>query len=219
MDSDFLHLSLLSQYCFCKRRAALILLENAWSDNEYTTEGTLYHERVHSQGQVKRGNIISIYEFSVHSHKMNLSGKCDCIEAVVDENGFEFPFYEGKFTLYPIEYKHGAIRDEEEYNLQLCGQAMCLEEMYGCMISKGAIFYTNAHRRVEVNFTEDLRCKVESNAKNLWKLLETKCVPKEDYSAKCKKCSLYELCMPKAKTSAKAYNKRIRQVAMGGDDT
>lgn len=218
MDKDYLHLSLLSQYYFCKRRAALILLENAWQDNEYTMEGTLSHERVHTQGQIKRGEVISIYEFSVHSHTMKLSGKCDCIEASIDENGYKFPFYEGKFTLYPIEYKRGVIRNEEEYNLQLCGQAMCLEEMYGCVITKGAIFYTNSHRRVEVDFDDDLRNKVECGAKNLWDFLESKDVPHADYSAKCRKCSLYELCMPKVKNSAKLYNKKVKQAAIGGDD-
>lgn len=218
MDSDYLHLSLLSQYRFCKRRAALILLENAWSDNEYTMEGTISHERVHAQGQVKRGDIINIYDFSVHSHRMRLSGKCDCIEAVMNEDGFVFPFHEGRFILYPIEYKHGVIRDEEEYNIQLCGQAMCLEEMYGCTITKGAIFYINAHRRVEIEFTEDLRHKVESDAKSLWRLFDTNNVPPGEYSAKCKKCSLNELCMPKLKSSARTYNSRVRQAAIGGDD-
>lgn len=218
MDNDYVPLSLLSQYHFCKRRAALILLENAWQDNEYTTEGTISHERVHLQGQVKRGEIISVYDFSVCSHEMKLNGKCDCIEAVVDEDGYEFPFYEGKFIIYPIEYKHGVIRDEKEYNLQLCGQAMCLEEMYGCRIEKGAIFYTNAHRRIEIDFTEDLRHDVVKNAENLWRLLESKSIPQGEYSAKCRKCSLYDMCLPKMKTSARLYNRRIRQAAIEGEE-
>jgi CRISPR-associated exonuclease Cas4 len=217
MYSDYLHLSLLSQYNFCKRRAALILLENAWHDNEYTIEGTLSHERVHSQGHVKRNDTINVYDYSVFSNKLRLSGKCDCIEATIDEKGFYFPLLERKCILYPIEFKRGIIRNEEEYNVQLCGQAMCLEEMYGGIVTKGSIFYINSHRRVEVVFTKELKCKVEDTAKRLWELLETKQIPQENYTAKCKKCSLYELCLPKVSCSAKAYNSRVRQTAIGGD--
>jgi|LSQX01.3.fsa_nt_gb CRISPR-associated exonuclease Cas4 len=216
MDNDYIHLSLLSQFGFCTRRAALVMLENAWHDNEYTAEGTMSHERVHTQGQVKRSDTIFLYDFRVYSHVMRLSGKCDCIEATFDESGYTFPFYEGKFKLYPIEYKHGVIRNEEEYNCQLCAQAMCLEETYNCKISSGAVFYTNSHRRVEILFDDVLRSTVISMAKALHEMLDTGKVPKADFSAKCKKCSLNDFCLPEISTSAKGYNKKLRQIALGG---
>jgi CRISPR-associated exonuclease Cas4 len=217
MDSDNIHLSLLSQYNFCTRRAALIMLENAWNDNEYTAEGTMSHERVHTKGQIKRGDTIFLYDFHVHSDMMRLNGKCDCIEATLDESGNTFPFYEGSFKLYPVEYKHGVIRNEEEYNIQLCAQAMCLEEMYACKIPAGAIFYINSHRRMEVLFDDMLRGKVTATANALYEILDSMTIPQADYSVKCKKCSLIDFCLPKVKTSAKSYNEKLRQVAMGDE--
>lgn len=218
MDSDYIHLSLLSQYGYCKRRAALVMLEDIWHDNEYTAEGTIHHERVHMQGQVKRGNTIFLYDFSIHSHLLKLSGKCDCIEATFDKSGCTFPFYEGRFKLYPVEYKRGVIRNEEEYNLQLCAQAMCLEEMFDCKIPYGAIFYINSHRRIEITFNDELRNKVVSMSKELHEILDTMKIPPAAFSPKCKKCSLIDICMPKAKTSAKGYNNKLRKAAMGDDE-
>lgn len=215
MDSDYIHLSLLSQFGYCKRRAALIMLEDVWHDNEYTAEGTMHHERVHMQGKIKRKDTIFLYDFNIHSHQLRLSGKCDCIEAALDETGCILPFYEGRFKLYPVEYKRGVIRNEEEYNLQLCAQAMCLEEMYHCKITCGAIFYINSHRRIEITFHDALRNKVISTAKELIETLEAMKIPPAVFSVKCKKCSFIDICLPKAKTSAKVYNARLRKVAMG----
>ena len=96
---------------------------------------------------------------------------------------------------------------------------MCLEEMYSCDIPKGAIFYINAHRRIEIDFTMELRNKVRSTAKDLYQLLENERIPLAEYSAKCRKCSLYDKCLPKAKNSAKGYNMKLREAAIGGDIT
>lgn len=215
MFDDYLHLSLISQYAFCKRRAALILIENAWEENEYTTEGTLLHENVHSQGFSSKYDKINIYDYPIISEILGISGKCDCIEAIMDDNGYFTPLADKKHIIYPIEYKRGSIRDEEEYNMQLCAQAMCLEEMFGCVISKGAIFYINAHRRVEVTFINELRQKVKDAVFDLRDMLNKMHIPQNPYSVKCKKCSLFDICMPKIKRSAHDYNCHILKEVLG----
>ncbi len=193
------------------------MLENVWQDNEFTAEGTISHERVHTQGIVKRGDTVYVYEFNVYSEQLSLSGKCDCIEAYSDDQGYEFPFYQGKFRICPIEYKHGVVRDEEEYNIQLCAQAMCIEEMYGCKISSGIIFYTNAHRRIDVIFDDRLRYKVTSTAKALSEMISTMHIPHTKQTPKCKKCSLKDICLPSLKESARAHNMKVHDIAVGGE--
>ena len=187
-DTEKIPLSYLSQYYFCKRRAGLILLEQAWEDNVYTVEGSLQHERVHTKRIEKRGNFVKLYELSVFSELHCLSGKCDCVEAYECEEGVVIPALQQTYQLYPIEYKHGRIRNEIEYQVQLCAQAMCLEEMFGCHIPKGALFYIDAHRRIEVELHK---------------------VPSAAFERKCLKCSLYEICQPKVKASASSYLKAL----------
>jgi CRISPR-associated exonuclease Cas4 len=215
MFDDYLHLSLISQYAFCKRRASLILIENAWEENEYTTEGTLLHENVHSQGAINKYDKINIYDYPVISETLGISGKCDCIEVILDDKGYFSPLTDKKHIIYPVEYKRGTIRNEEEYNMQLCAQAMCLEEMFGCVIEKGAIFYINAHRRVEIAFVNELKQRVKEAVNALRDMLNKMHIPQSTYSAKCNKCSLYDTCMPKIKSSAHAYNCCITKEALG----
>jgi len=189
-DIDYIPVSYLSHYYYCRRRAALLMLEQIWVENEYTAEGRMEHERVHTGRIEKRSNVIKVYDYVVTSDKLKLLGKCDCVEAVRDDNGHPFPFAEGKYKIYPVEYKHGKIRNEEEYNIQLCAQAICLEEMLNCNIDKGAVFYIDAHRRIEVDFTDVLRRKVISGAEELNRMYEDGYIPYEAYSPKCRKCSL-----------------------------
>ena len=114
--------------------------------------------------------------------------------------------------MYPIEYKHGIVRNELEYHVQLCAQGMCLEEMYACHIEKGAIFYIDAHRRDEILLTDALREDVIRGTKALSQMAETQKIPTSQYSPKCKKCSLEGICMPKVKTSV-SYCSRICSIA------
>lgn len=208
-DTEKIPLSYLSQYYFCKRRAGLILLEQAWEDNVYTVEGSLQHERVHTKRIEKRGNFVKLYELSVFSELHCLSGKCDCVEAYECEEGAVIPALQQTYQLYPIEYKHGRIRNEIEYQVQLCAQAMCLEEMFGCCIPKGALFYIDAHRRIEVELHQELRKLVTDGASALRKMLEAQKVPSATFERKCLKCSLYEICQPKVKASASSYLKAL----------
>ena len=208
-EEDYLSLSWLSQADYCLRRAALLINERVWAESAATAKGRAEHEKVHTQRTERRGDHLKLYEYTVYSDSLKLIGKCDCIEADRCKEGCFIKGVDFPVKLYPIEYKHGKVRDEEEYNIQLCAQAICLEEMYNTYIEKGAIFYITSHRRYEVIFTQELRQKVIDTAKMLYTICKELSVPVAEYEKKCVKCSLKEYCMPKVKRSAKQYCRSI----------
>ena len=214
-EQEYLPLSWLSQVCYCPRRAALLLNERLWEESADTAKGRSEHQRVHTQRVEKRGDYLKLYEFTVFSDRLFLLGKCDCIEAVRDENGCHIPAADFPVRLYPVEYKHGTVRQEEEYQIQLCAQAMCLEEMFHTTIPEGALFFISSHRRVPVPLDEALRMRTEAMAAALWDIRHRLTVPAAQYSTKCRRCSLRELCMPKGKLSAKNYLLQLQTEALG----
>lgn len=218
-DAEFLPLSWLSQICYCPRRAGLLLNERLWAESRDTAKGRAEHERVHTQRVEKRGDRIKLYEYTVHSDAMRLVGKCDCIEAVRSAQGCRIPGVDFPVRLYPIEYKHGTVRDEEEYKIQLCAQAICLEEMFGASVPEGALFFISSHRRLTVALDDVLRRRTRELARELHRIRAELSVPGAVYSAKCRRCSLLELCMPRVKASAGSYCKRLRQEARGHIET
>lgn len=214
-DQEYLPLSWLSQISYCPRRAGLLLNERAWVENTDTAKGRAEHERVHTQRGERRGDRAKLYEYTVYSDELSLLGKCDCIEAVRAEDGCRIPALEFPVKLYPVEYKHGSLREEESYQLQLCAQAMCLEEMFHTTIEEGALFFISSHRRLPVLLDEALREQVRQKAAALHQMRKALSIPAAQYSAKCKRCSLREVCMPKVKRSAGAYCKALRAEAEG----
>ena len=171
-------LSWLSQYGYCKRRCSLLALEQIWQDNEYTAAGRMQHKRVHTGRTEQRGDTIYIFEMPVFSRGLGVNGFCDCVEAHPSSSGAAIPYGKGKYTFYPVEYKHGVVRDEEEYHLQLCAQAICLEERFGVEIPVGAIFFIDAHRRDEVLLSQELREQTWKTAKEISDMVESqKTVP------------------------------------------
>ena len=129
-EREYLPLSWLSQACYCLRRAGLLMNEQVWLENEDTAKGRNEHQKVHTQRIERRGTTVNLYEYEVFSARLGLHGKCDCIEATADEKGCQIQAADFPVRLYPVEYKHGTVRDEPEYKLQLCAQAMCLAERY-----------------------------------------------------------------------------------------
>lgn len=210
-DREYLPLSWLSQLAYCPRRAGLLLNERLWAESTDTAKGRAEHTRVHTQRVEKRGNLVNLYEFTVFSDSLLLLGKCDCVEARRDDSGCRIPAVDFPVSLYPVEYKHGTLREEETYQIQLCAQAMCMEEMFHTVISEGALFFTSSHRRMTIPLSETLRTRTVTLAKELHLLRDTLSVPSAKYSAKCCRCSLQELCMPKIKMSAESYLLRLRQ--------
>lgn len=214
-EQEYLPLSWLSQICYCPRRAGLLLNERQWAESSDTAKGRAEHERVHTQRIEKRGNTAKLYEYTVFSDRLFLLGKCDCIEADYSEDGCRIPAVDFPVKLYPIEYKHGTLRDEDSYQIQLCAQAMCLEEMFHTSIPQAALFFTSSHRRLEVELDESLRSRTEHLANELHQIRRTLSVPQGAYTAKCKRCSLKDVCMPKIRKSSGSYLSKLCEEAAG----
>lgn len=212
-EEEYLPLFWLSQATYCLRRAALLLNERLWMENADTAKGRDEHRRAHERRIERRGDQLKLFEYDVYSEQLRIWGKCDCVEAQRCEPGCRIPAADFPVCLYPVEYKHGSVREEPEYNIQLCAQAMCLEEMYHTHIPSGAIFFITAHRRLEVAFTSELRAKTKTAANALWEIRRTLKVPAAEYGRKCQRCSLKDLCMPKTASSAKAYCQTLAREA------
>ena len=212
-EEEYLPLSWLSQATYCLRRAALLLNERLWMENADTAKGRDEHRRAHERRIERRGDQLKLFEYDVYSEQLRIWGKCDCVEAQRCEPGCRIPAADFPVCLYPVEYNHGSVREEPEYNIQLCAQAMCLEEMYHTHIPSGAIFFITAHRRLEVAFTSELRAKTKTAANALWEIRRTLKVPAAEYGRKCQRCSLKDLCMPKTASSAKAYCQTLAREA------
>ena len=213
-DWDPIQLSRLSHVGFCLRRAALLTNEQVWLENVYTAKGRYEHERVHTQRIERRGDSVKLYEFPVFSKVLGIAGKCDCIEAVADAHGCRIPALDFSVSLYPIEYKHGKLRSEQEYEIQLCAQAICLEEMFHTQIPEGAIYYITSHRRYSVPFTAELRVLVRETVEKIESFRRRFAVPPAEYGAKCRSCSLREYCLPNTQRSALTYCMQLRKAAL-----
>ena len=211
---DPIPLSRLAHAGYCMRRAALLTNEQIWEESADTAKGRLEHARVHTQGLERRGSEIRLYEHTVYSRRWNMAGKCDCIEGHEDASGCRIPDVPFPVRLYPVEYKHGKLRQEEEYSLQLCAQAMCLEEMYDTVIEEGAIFFITAHRRQPVRFDQPLRMKVLETLRRLDALRRSFDVPAAEPGARCVRCSLKEQCLPELARSAADYCRAVEKEAM-----
>ena len=154
-DADFLMLSGLKHFRFCRRRWALVHLEQQWSENVLTLEGHYMHERVHDDNFTElRGSVLLSRGMPIRSETLKITGECDMVELHRDENGVSIQGREGKWRIYPVEYKHGRPDERGADELQLCAQAMCLEEMFVTDIPEGAIYYGKTRHRMTVALTE-----------------------------------------------------------------
>ena len=210
---NLIPLSYIAEAGYCLRRAALKANERLWQDNADTAKGTEEHRRTHTERIERRGQEITLYEYAVFSEHLGISGKCDCIEVAAYTEGCHIPAADFPVSLYPVEYKHGKLRSEEEYNMQLCAQAMCLEEMYNTKIPEGAIFYISSHRRQIVALDEALRQKVLRTIGALEQIRREFRTPPAEAGAKCKRCAMREVCMPDLPSSAEGYCRRLEKEA------
>lgn len=148
----------IQHFAFCPRQWALIHVESQWAENLRTTEGAILHERAHDHTvREARGNVVTVRGVNVRSATLGVSGQCDVVEYRRDAKGVPVAGLEGLWLPYPVEYKRGEPKANNADRLQLCGQAMCLEEMLCCGIPQGALFYGETRRREVVDFTEALR--------------------------------------------------------------
>ena len=197
-EEDFLQISGLQHFQFCRRQWALIHLEQQWAENLRTVEGELLHQRAHDASQrERRGELLMTRDMRVFSATLGLSGSCDVVEFKRCENGVPLSGMEGKYQPYPVEYKRGSPRTDHANHLQLCAQAMCLEEMLCCDIPEGALYYGEIRRREKVLFSEELRQEVKNAVEEMRQLYQRGYTPKVRPSKSCNACSLKELCLPK----------------------
>ncbi|MFZ3090460.1 MAG: CRISPR-associated protein Cas4 [Nitrospirota bacterium] len=195
-EDDLIQLSALQHLVFCKRQCALIHIEQLWSENVLTAEGRIMHDKVDTANRESRGSIRIEYGVPLRSLRLGLIGKADVVE---------FHKQGDAWIPFPVEYKRGKPKMDDCDKVQLCAQAICLEEMLNVEIPEGALFYGQTRRREDVVFNNTLRMETEDAAKKVHELIESGITPKAEYSAKCKKCSLLEQCLPKASSKASSY--------------
>lgn len=197
-EEDFLQLSGLQHFKFCRRRWALIHIEQQWAENYRTIDGALMHENAHdSTFRESRGDLLVTRGVSVFSASLGVSGQCDVLEYHHGKTGIPIRGREGLWQPYPVEYKRGSPREDTGDTLQLCGQAMCLEEMLCCEIPEGALYYGEIRRRVPVAFTSELRDEVRGMLDQMHDLYRRGHTPKVKPTKSCNACSMKELCLPR----------------------
>ena len=182
----------------------MIHIEQQWAENYQTTAGELMHKKAHDEGSFeKRGNLLIVRGMRISSHELGVSGQCDVVEFHQNENGVELFGYDGKWKPIPIEYKRGKPKENNADQLQLCAQAICLEEMFQTIILDGYLYYGENRRRSHVDFTDELRETVKKMTKEMHDLFQRGHTPNVRPSKQCKACSLENLCIPKLQKAVK----------------
>ncbi|MEX2583660.1 MAG: CRISPR-associated protein Cas4 [Gemmatimonadota bacterium] len=202
-EDDLLPLSALQHLLFCERQCALIHVEQLWADNRLTVEGSHLHRRVDEAPGETRGDVRIERGIRMRSLRLGLIGRADVVEFHRAAEG-ECPF--------PVEYKRGRPKRDRSDEVQICAQALCLEEMLGVPVAAGALFYGVIRRRTDVLFDDALRARTEDAARRLHELVSTGTTPRAAREPKCDGCSMLDLCMPdppRAARSAARYLERF----------
>lgn len=185
-EADPIPLSALQHWAYCPRQCGLIHLEQAFADNIHTARGQAVHHLVDTPGYETKAGVRVERALPLWSDRLNLIGKADLVEFHPDG------------TVFPVEFKHGAKRQKQHDDIQLAAQAMCLEDMLGRPVPKGAIFHASSHRRREVAITSELRQLVVETAGAIRAMLASSQLPPPVNDARCKECSLKDICQPEA---------------------
>jgi len=213
-EDDLLSISALQHLMFCERRCALIHLENVWQENIFTAEGRNIHNKVHEAAGESRNDLRIVRSLRLASYKLGLYGVADVVEFHKSKTGIKLDGTKGYWRAFPVEYKRGILKHDTSFEVQLCAQTICLEEMLDCLIEAGAIYYGKSRRRQDVQFTPMLRAMTEEAAQKLHQLFDSKITPKANFEKKCKSCSLYEICMPKVTGIAKNVQHYLAKAGM-----
>lgn len=197
-EDEYLMISGIQHFKFCRRQWALIHIEQQWAENVHTVTGELMHKKVHDPLlREKRKDVIIARALPVASRELGISGECDLVEFHKCEDGIKLHGHRGLYSIYPVEYKKGKPKISEEDKLQLAAQAMCLEEMFSAKVPEGAIFYGETRRRETVKITEELRSEVKNMFCEMHEYYARKYTPKVKYSKSCNACSLKDICLPR----------------------
>ncbi len=208
-EDEYIMLSALQHYLFCPRQCALIHLEQTWEENSLTMQGNILHEKVHESKREKRGDLITAYGLRLASARLGLSGQADVVEFHKGERGCALPKTRGTWQPFPVEFKRGKPKKDNCDAVQLCAQALCLEDMLACEIPAGALFYGKNRRRKEVAFDAALRAETEHCVSAVHTLLNSGNTPPPVADKRCERCSLKDRCLPDtfAKNLSKYYTK------------
>jgi CRISPR-associated exonuclease Cas4 len=191
-EIDYISIASLNQYNYCPHRCWRMFCAGEFVDNQYTIEGTSLHDRVHTLGESNREEIWQVRAIWLKSDRYGLIGKADLIES---QDG----------QIYPVEYKRSAKGDFANDELQVCAQALCLEEMTGQLIDRGYVYYFQSHQRQLVELTPALRNMTIQSIVSVRELLGTGKMPKPIYTPRCQGCSLQSQCLPKAASKVIKY--------------
>ncbi len=228
-EDELLPLSGLQHYAYCPRQAALIHVERQWADNRHTVAGTVVHRRVHeaSPRRERRGDLLIVRGLPLRSLRLGVAGVADVVEFLRvggdDPLGVTVPGLRGRWRPVPVEYKRGKPKHHRADEIQLCAQAICLEEMLEVEVPEGALYYGKVRRRRLVRLGADLRSLVEDAAAGLRELVRGGRTPPAEAGPRCRGCSLVELCLPRRRRSrreASRYLERCVSKAMaeGGEN-
>jgi CRISPR-associated exonuclease Cas4 len=204
-EADFIAISALQHYVFCPRQCALIHIEQVWAENSYTAEGREMHERVDDGETSYRPGVRITRSVPLRSAMLGASGIADVVEWH-KRNGREEPF--------PIEYKRGRQKKHDADKVQLCAQAICLEEMLNLTIPTGALFYGQTKHRFDVTFDETLREKTIAASNGVHELFSNGVTPLPEPGPKCKQCSLHELCLPEVVVHSRSAKKYVHKLLL-----
>jgi CRISPR-associated exonuclease Cas4 len=189
-EGDLIPLSALQHYLFCPRQCALIHVEQAWAENRFTAEGRVLHEATAEVGAEKRRGVRVVTAMPLVSRRLGVSGIADLVEMHHDRDGSWLPF--------PVEYKRGKPKAHRADEVQLCAQAMAIEEMFGVTLEEGALFYGETRRRLGVSLNAGLRQLTAEVAHAAHHMLGSGSTPPAVFEKrKCTNCSLREICQPK----------------------
>jgi len=197
-EDEYLMISGIQHFEFCKRQWALIHIEQQWEENVRTVEGQYVHKKVDQPFiREKRGDKLTARGMPIKSNKLSITGVCDAVEFIKNQDGVEIHGMDGRYLAYPVEYKRGKPKVGDEDVLQLVAQSICLEEMLLCEIEVGYIFYNETKRRIEVSLTDELKEKVRALVKEMQDYYERRHTPKVKTGKFCDSCSLKNICLPK----------------------
>ena len=198
LEDDYLPLSGIQHFAFCRRQWALIHVEELWTENALTAEGRLLHEKVHDPFFTeKRRDVIITRDVAIHSSELGVSGKCDVVEFFRDSNGIALFGREGYWLPKVIEYKRGKPKIEDCDRLQLTTQTICLEEMLGCnKIEESYLYYGETRRRESIDITDDLRIAAKEIFTEMHAYYERRYTPRVKPTKSCRSCSLSSQCLP-----------------------
>jgi CRISPR-associated exonuclease Cas4 len=191
-DRDYISIALLNQYSYCPHRCWRMSCAGEFADNQYTIEGTSLHDRVHTLSEINRDETWQVRAIWLKSEKYKLIGKSDLIESANGE-------------LYPVEYKRGRKGEWDNDELQVCAQALCLEEMTGQTIATGYVYYAQSHQRQLVEISEGLKLETIATIEKVTDLLRSGNMPLPVYTARCTGCSLFSQCLPQAASKVNRY--------------